>query len=45
MGAMASQIASLNILVVDHRKNQSSALLAIVQGIHRNRWIPRKNGQ
>ena len=45
MGAMASQTASLNISVVDHKKNQNSASLAIVRGIHRNWWIPRKNGQ
>ena len=29
----------------DQRKHQSSASLAFVQGIHRDRWIPRTNGQ
>ena len=29
----------------DERKHQSSASLAFVWGIHRNRWIPRTNGQ
>ena len=41
MGAMASQITSLTIVYsavyseADHRKHQSSALLAFVQEIHR----------
>ena len=29
----------------DQRKHQSSASLAFVQGIHRDRWIPRTKGQ
>ena len=29
----------------DQRKHQSSASLAFVWGIHRDRWIPRTNGQ
>ena len=29
----------------DQRKHQSSASLAFVWGIHRDRWIPRKKGQ
>ena len=51
MGAMASQITSLTIIYstvysgADQRKHQSSASLAFVQGIHRDRWIPRTNGQ
>ena len=51
MGAIASQITSLTIvystvnLGEDQRKHQSSASLAFVQGIHRDRWIPRTNGQ
>ena len=48
---MASQITSLAIVYStvhsgeDQRKHQSSASLAFVQGIHRDRWISRKNGQ
>ena len=51
MGAIASQIASLTIVYstvysgADQRKHQSSALLAFVRGIHRDRWISRTNGQ
>ena len=29
----------------DQRKHQSSASLAFVWGIHRDRWIPRRKGQ
>ena len=35
----------LNRLFRDQRKHQSSASLAFVWGIHRNRWIPRTNSQ
>ena len=51
MGAMASQITSLTIVYstvysgADQRKHQSSASLAFVWGLHRDRWIPRTNGQ
>ena len=51
MGAIASQITSLTIVYStiysgsDQRKHQSSASLAFVGGIHRDRWIPRTNGQ
>ena len=51
MGVMAFQIASLAIVYssvysgVDQRKHQSSASLAFVKGIHRDRWIPRTKGQ
>ena len=51
MGAIASQITSLTIVYsivysdADQRKHQSSAPLAFVRGIHRDRWIPRTNGQ
>ena len=51
MGAIASQITSLRIVYstvysdADQRKHQSSASLAFVYGIHRNRWIPRIKGQ
>ena len=47
----ASQITSLTIAYSavysgwDQRKHQSSALLAFVRGIHRDRWIPRAKGQ
>ena len=50
MGAIASQITSLTIVYstvysdADQRKHQSSASLAFVWGIHRDRWIPRING-
>ena len=45
---MSSQITSLTAVYstfysdVDQRKHQSSASLAFVWGIHRDRWIPRK---
>ena len=51
MGAIASHITSLTIvnstvyLDTDQRKHQSSASLAFVRRIHRDRWIPRTNGQ
>ena len=51
MTTVASQITSLTIVyssvysATDQRKHQSSASLAIVWGIHRDRWIPRTNGQ
>ena len=51
MGTIASQIISLTIVYstvyssTDQRKHQSSASLAFVRGIHRDRWIPRTNGQ
>ena len=51
MITVASQITSLTIvysivyLDADQRKHQSSASLAIVREIHRDRWIPRTKGQ
>ena len=51
MSAIASHITSLTIVYsivysdTDQRRHQSSASLAFVRGIHRDRWIPRKNGQ
>ena len=51
MGAMVSQITSFTIVYsavysgTDQRKHQSSASLAFVQGINRDRWIPRTDGQ
>ena len=51
MGTVASQITSLTIvyttvyLDADQSKHQSSVSLAFVWGIHRDRWIPRTNGQ
>ena len=51
MGAIASQITSLAIVYsavysdADQRKHEGSASLAIVWGIHRDRWIPRTKGQ
>ena len=51
MNLMASQITSLTIVYSavysggDQRKHQSSASLAFVWGIHRDRWIPRTKGQ
>ena len=51
MTAMASQIISLMIVYSTvfsgayQRKHQSSASLAFVCGIHRDRWIPRTKGQ
>ena len=46
-----SQITSLTIVYLtiysdaNQRKHQSSASLAFVWGIHRDRWIPRTKGQ
>ena len=46
MTTMASQITSLTVVYsivysdADQRKHQSSASLAFVRGIHRDRWIP-----
>ena len=51
MSMMASQITSLTGVYstvysdADQRKHQSSASLAFVWGIHRDRWIPRIKGQ
>ena len=51
MITMASQITSLTVVYsavysdADQRKRQSSASLAFVWGIHRDRWIPRTKGQ
>ena len=51
MTTMASQITSLTVVYstvysdADQRKHQSSASLALVWGIHRDRWIPRTKGQ
>ena len=51
MTTIASQITSLTVVYSavysdgDQRKHQSSASLAFVRGIHRDRWIPRTNGQ
>ena len=51
MTTMASQITSLTVVYstvysdADQRKHQSSASLAFVWGIHRDRWIPRTKGQ
>ena len=51
MGMIGSQITSLTIVNstvysdADQRKHQSSASLAFVWGIHRDRWIPRTKGQ
>ena len=51
MTTMASQITSLRVVYstvysdADIRKHQSSAPLAFVWGIHRDRWIPRTKGQ
>ena len=48
---MASEITSLTVVYstvysdADQRKHQSSASLAFVWGIHRDRWIPRTKGQ
>ena len=50
MTTMASQITCLTVVYstvysdADQRKHQSSASLAFVWGIHRDRWIPRTNG-
>ena len=51
MTTIASQITSLTVVYstvypdADQRKHQSSASLAFVWGIHRDRWIPSTNGQ
>ena len=51
MTTMASQITSHTVVYstvysdTDQRKHQSSASLAFVWWIHRDRWIPRTNGQ
>ena len=51
MTTIASQITSLTIVYsavysgADQWKYQSSPSLAFVWGIHRDRWIPRTNGQ
>ena len=51
MTTLASQITSLAIVYsivysdADQRKHQSSASLAFVWGIHRDRWIPCTKGQ
>ena len=51
MTTMAYQITSLTVVYstiysdADQRKHQSSASLAFVRGIHRDRWIPHTNGQ
>ena len=51
MTTTASQITSLTVVYstvysnADQRKYQSSASLAFVWGIHRDRWIPRTKGQ
>ena len=51
MTTLASQITSFTVVYstvhsdADQRKHQSSASLAFVWGIHRDRWIPRTKGQ
>ena len=51
MITIASQITSLTVVYsivysdADERKHQSSASLAFVWGIHRDRWIPRTKDQ
>ena len=51
MTTIASKIISLTTVYstvysdADQRKHQSSASLAFVWGIHRDRWIPRIKGQ
>ena len=51
MTTMASQITSLTVVYstvysdADQRKHQSFTSLALVWGIHRDRWIPRTKGQ
>ena len=51
MTTVTSQITSLTVVYstvysdADQRKHQSSASLAFVWGIHRDRWIPRTKGQ
>ena len=51
MTTMASQITSPKVVYsavysdADQRKHQSTASLAFVWGVHRDRWIPRTKGQ
>ena len=51
MNTMTTQITSLTVVYsifysgADQRKHQSSASLAFVQGIHRDRWIPLTKSQ
>ena len=51
MTTIVSQITSLTVVYstvysdADQNKHQSSASLAFVWGIHRDRWIPRTKGQ
>ena len=51
MTTIAPQITSLGVVYstvysdTNQRKHQSSASLAFVRGIHRDRWIPRTKGQ
>ena len=51
MTTMRSQVTSFTAVYstvypdADQRKHQSSASLAFVWGIHRDRWIPRTKGQ
>ena len=51
MTTIASQITSLTVVYstvysdADQSKHQSSASLAFVWGIHRDRWIPHTKGQ
>ena len=51
MTTIASQITSLTVVYstvcsdADKKNHQSSASLAFVWGIHRDRWIPRTKGQ
>ena len=51
MGVISSHIISLTIVYstvysdADQSKHQSSASLAFVRGIDRDRWIPRTKGQ
>ena len=51
MTTIASEVTSLTVVYstvysdVDQRKHQSSASLAFVWGIRRDRWIPRTKGQ
>ena len=51
MTTNASQVTSRTVVYstvysdADQRKHQSSASLAFVWGIHRDRWIPRTSGQ
>ena len=51
MTTMTSQITSPTVVYstvysgADQWKHESSASLAFVWGIHRDRWIPRTNGQ